>query len=254
MFKNNHSGRLASAIRVGGGLAVVLAIFAGAASALAQTTRVVTANFAPLTDNTSPDKKGLVHDLVKEMLKLQNIDKPIEFMVWSDAVKITDTEKGAVIFPMTRTPEREARYLWLTKVFDMNRSFATRPGGAPVDTIDGAKALKAVGTTSASASLTYLKQKGLTNIVEFKTSLDLMKSLLGGAVDAAYQPNPFAKADWKAAGGDGALVFGAVQETSAAYLAANKDSALNPGDWQGALQVLEQEGAFEKLVRDYGME
>lgn len=256
MLKLKNLIRVTGAARTAGRLVVAgvaLASLMGVEPALAQVTRVVTANFAPLTDNTSPDKKGLLYDVVAEMMKLQKVNKPIEFTSWGEAVAITEKEPGTLTFPMTQTAERKDKFLWVAKIFDMPRSFASRPGAAPVNTIEEAKALKAVGTTAASASLGFLKSKGLANIVEFPTSLELMKALLDAKVDTTYQPNPFAKADWKAAGGQGALVLGTTQETSAAYLAANKNSKLNPEDWQGALQVMEQEGAFDALLEKYGM-
>lgn len=257
MFEKKDLGRVASTIRAAARLATAGAFVVGllaAGPAAADVSRVVTADFAPLTDNSSPDKKGLLHDLVKEMMKLQKVTKPIEFMAWPDAVKVADETVDSLVFPMTRTQQREDKYQWLTKIFDMNRSFAGRPGSAAVNTVEDAKKLKGVGTTVNSASLGFLKQKGLTNIVEFPTSRDLMKGLLDGKVDAAYQPDPFTRTDWKAAGGQGALVFGEPQERSAAYLAANKASSLKPADWQEALHVLEQDGTFERLVKAYGMD
>lgn len=243
-------GRQTLAIALVGGAMAVGSM--AAAPAYADGLRVVTANFAPLTDNTSA-KKGLLHDLVLAMMKLQNESSPIEFMGWADAVKIAKADKNVLIFPMTRTPARESEYIWLTKIFDMDRSYAGAPGSAPVNDTAAAKALGAVGTTVNSASLDYLKKQGLTNIVEFPTSRDLMQALADGKVNVAYQPNPFSRADWKAAGGQGALVLGEPQERSAAYLAASKGSDVTADDWQGALQVLEQEGTFEKLVAEYGM-
>lgn len=257
MFEKIDLGRTTSTIRTAARVAAAGALLVGllgAGPASAEVARVVTADFAPLTDNSSPDKKGLLHDLVREMLKLQKVAKPIEFMAWPDAVKIVDETIDVLIFPMTRTPQREDKYQWEVKIFDMNRSFAGRPGSAPVNTVEDAKKLKAVGTTVNSASLGYLKQKGLANIVEFPTSRDLMKGLLDSKIDVAYQPDPFTKSDWKAAGGQGTLVFGEPQERSAAYLAANKGSTLKPTDWQEALHVLEQDGTFETLVKAYGMD
>ena len=242
-----------TALRAAAAGALLLGLL-GAGSASAQVARVVTADFAPLTDNSSPDKKGLLHDLVKEMMKLQSVDKPIEFMKWPEAVAEADAKPGTMFFPVTRSKEREDKYLWLTKIFDMDRSFAGKPGSAPINTIEDAKRLKAVGTTVNSASLNFLKQKGLTNIVEFGTSRELMQGLLEGKIDVTYQPIPFCKTDWKSAGGQGTLVFGEPQERSAAYLAANKESKLSPADWQEALKVLEQDGSFERLIKLYGME
>lgn len=257
MFGHKKPRRLTAVLHAATLGAAAVALLAGAViarPAWADMSRAVTASFAPLTDESSPDKKGLVYDLVLEMMKLQKIDKAIEFMPWGDAMKIVASEKGAIAFPMTRSPEREDKFKWLVKVFDMNRSFAGRPDRPAVNTIEEAKAVQAVGTTSPSASLNYLKAKGLTNIVEFPSSRELMQALSDGKIDIAYQPVPFAKADWKLVGGKGALAFGAVQEVSAAYLAANKDSPLKPDDWQGALQVLEQEGTFDSLMKKYGME
>lgn len=257
MFEMKDLGRLTTPIRAAARVVAAGALFLGllgAAPASAQVARAVTANFAPLTDNTSPDKKGLIHDLVLEMMKLQKITTPIEFMAWPDAVKIAEETPNAIIFPMTRTPQREDKYVWLVKAFDLNRSFAGKPGSAAINTVEDAKKLKGVGTTVNSASLNFLKQKGLTNIVEFATSNELMKGLLDGKIDVAYQPDPFSKADWKAVGGTGALVFGEPQERSAAYLAANKASTLKPADWQDALQVLELGGFFEQAVKAYGMD
>lgn len=257
MFEMKDLGRVTLPIRTAVRVAAAGALFLGlmgAGPAAAQVTRVVTADFAPLTDNSSPDKKGLLHDLVKEMMKLQSVDKPIEFMPWPDAVKEADTKPGTMFFPVTRIAAREANYQWVAKVFDMDRPFIGRPGSAAINTIDDAKRLKAVGTTVNSASLTFLKAKGLTNIVEIDSSRNLMKALSDGKVDVVYQPLPFAKADWKAVGGAGTLVVGEPQERSAAYLAAHKGSNLNPTDWQEALKVLEQDGTFERLLKLYGMD
>jgi polar amino acid transport system substrate-binding protein len=240
-----------TAVRVAAAGALLFGLL-GAGPASAQVTRVVTADFAPLTDNSSPDRKGLLYELVKEMMKLQNIDKTIDFMTWPEAMAEVK-KKNTVAFPVTRSKEREANFVWLTKIFDMDRSFTGKPGSAAINTVDDAKRLKAVGTTVNSASLAFLKAKGLPNIKEFESSRKLMEALLAGDVDVVYQPAPFCKTDWKAAGGQGALVFGEPQERSAAYLAADKESTLNPADWQEALKVLEQDGTFEKLTALYGM-
>lgn len=257
MFEMKDLARMTSSVRTTVRAAAAGALLFGllaAGPASAQVNRVVTANFAPLTDNTSADKKGLLHDLVREMMKLQKIEKPVEFMAWSEAVQEADKTPGTVFFPVTRSKDREDKYLWLAKIFDMDRPFTGRPGSAPINTIEDAKRLKAVGTTEKSASLAFLKQKGLTNIVEFPTSRDLMKGLLDGKIDVAYQPAPFCKADWKAVGGQGTLVFGEPQERSAAYLAAHKESKLNPVDWQEALKVIELDGSFDQMLKVYGME
>lgn len=233
-------------------LTAAVVLWSAIAPAQAGDVRVLTSDFPPLTDSAGA-RKGLLHDVVAEMAKVLKAPVKVEFVDWSEAQAIAKKEPNVLLFPMTRTPKREPDYEWVVKIFDMDRSFATKPGAPAVDTVEQAGKLKAVGVLAKSASVAFLRDKGLTNTVEMPSPLELMQALKDGKVDAVYQPNPFSKTEWRKIAAD-APVFGKPIEVNAAYVAASKPSpAINIEEWRAAFEVLQQDGTFEKLLKDYGM-
>lgn len=232
-------------------------VFAGLLTAgpAAAQVKVVTSDFPPLTiaDPASP-KKGLLYDVVIELLKMQGLEPKIEFKNWADAQKEAATTPDMLLFPMTRTPKRESQYKWCVKIFDLDRLFTTLPGSTPVNSFEEAAKLKAVGVLVNSASLSFLKDKGLTNISEQPSNPEMMKALRDGKIDAIYQPPPYSKADWKAIGGQGSLVFGKTLEEAGAYIVASPTSTINCKDWADTFDVVDKEGRFEALKAAYGLD
>jgi polar amino acid transport system substrate-binding protein len=233
--------------------AVVCAGVMATSPANAGDLRIVTGEFPPLTNNSSADK-GLLFDMVTEMTKLMKIDAKVEFMLWNDAQKLSQAEKNVLIFPMTRTPQRENSFSWVIKIFDMKRSFTSLPGTKPVNNMEEARATGAVGVLEKSASLTFLKEGGITNIVEFPSNKALIEGLKSGQVAMIYSPEPFSKTDWRTAGGAGSLVFGKTIESSASYIAASPNAdGINVAKWAEAFDVLQQDQTFDKLMAKYGL-
>lgn len=233
--------------------AVVGAGLFAAGAADAGSLRIVTSDFPPLTTNSSADK-GLLFDMVTEMAKLMKIDAKIEFMLWNDASKLAQAEKNVMIFPMTRTPQREASYEWVIKIFNMERSFTSLPGSKPINSMEEARAAGAVGVLEKSASLNFLKDGGITNIVEFPSNKAMIDGLKTAQVATIYLPVPFSKSEWRTLGGTGSLVFGKAIKISASYIAASPNSdAISPAKWAEAFDVLQQDQTFDKLMAKYGL-
>ena len=137
----------------------------GHRSANADNLRIVTGEFPPLTNNSTADK-GLLFDMVTEMAKLMKTTPRSNSCCGTMPRSCLRAEKNVLIFPMTRTPQREASFTWVIKIFDMNRPFTSLPDQA-VDSMEEAKAAGAVGVLEKSASLTFLKEGGITKIIEF---------------------------------------------------------------------------------------
>lgn len=256
MTQDNATGLIACAFRVAGRVVIAGAVLAGllAAGPASAQIQVITSDFPPLTvEDPAAPQKGLLYDVMIELLKLQGHEPKIQFTNWSEAQKVAAATPDVLLFPMTRTAKREAQYKWLVKMFDLPRAFAGRPGGPAVNSFEEAAKLKAVGVLVNSASLSFLKDKGVGNIMELPSNSEMMEALRDGRIDAIYQPIPFSKAGWKSAGGQGSLTFGKTLEESASYIVASPSSKADPNEWSAAFQVLEQEGTFEKLMATYGM-
>jgi polar amino acid transport system substrate-binding protein len=215
--------------------------------------RVVTGEFPPLTINGAGDK-GLLYDIVEEIKKLVGVSAPTEFLLWNDASKLAQTDSNVVIFPLTRTEQREKNFRWMPKIFDLKRSFASLPGTPAVNTPEDAKKLAAVGVLERSASLTFLKEYGLTNIIEFPSNSAMIKSLEEGKIAAAYSAEAFTKTEWRTLGKTTPLVYGVPLEVSGSYIGLSlKGDAVKIQEWQDAFGVIQQEGTFEKLLIKYGL-
>jgi polar amino acid transport system substrate-binding protein len=91
-------------------------------TASAETTRVrlVTSEFAPLQyGNNNP--KGYVVDLLDKLrpilLKKHNIELGnIEFFPWRRAIQIASNDKNTLFFSLSRTPQRENKFIWMAEV------------------------------------------------------------------------------------------------------------------------------------------
>ncbi|HEY3847487.1 MAG TPA: transporter substrate-binding domain-containing protein, partial [Acetobacteraceae bacterium] len=77
---------------------------------------------------SSGDHPGFCVEVVNEMAKLLKTKMTYEFMGWGDAQAKVLAGKDLLIFPFARTPEREAKYAWLQKLFDINVGFLSAPG------------------------------------------------------------------------------------------------------------------------------
>jgi polar amino acid transport system substrate-binding protein len=233
--------------------AVVCAGLLATGSANADNLRIVTGEFPPLTNNSTADK-GLLFDMVTEMAKLVNASAKVEFMLWNDAQKLAQTEKNVLIFPMTRTPQREASFTWVAKIFNMDRPFTSLPGTKPINSMEEARSAGAVGVLERSASLNFLKEGGITKIIEYPSNRAMMEGLKSGQIATLYSPKPYSVFDWQSLGGAGSLVFGKAIETAPAYIAAGPEfDKASLGKWVEAFDLLQQDQTFDKLMVKYGL-
>ncbi|WP_158046648.1 substrate-binding periplasmic protein [Skermanella pratensis] len=215
--------------------------------------RIVTGVLPPLTDDSGTDK-GFLYDVVEEIKKLVKVSAPIEMMLWTDASKIAQNEANIVIFPLTRTPQRENSFRWITKMFDMKRSFTTLPGVAPINSPEEAKKIASIGVLERSSSQTFLKEYGLTNTVEFPSNKALVEGLAAGKVASIYGINPMTVSEWRGIGRKDQLVFGTPVEITGSFIGTSlKGDLVKMEEWQSAFEVIQQDGTFDRLLAKYGL-
>jgi polar amino acid transport system substrate-binding protein len=201
---------------------------------------------------SSGDRQGFCVDVVNEMAKLLKTKMTYQFMGWGDAQAKVMAGHDLLIFPFARTPEREANYAWLQKLFDINVGFLAAPGTQPIDTIEQAKALPAIGVLDGTPWDKELAKRGLTNVKRYPTSPAMVAALVSGEVPAVYGPDIELKYAWRVGAYQGAPVFGKQIQKLDQFLAMSKDSPLiKPEDWQEAFGVLQQDGTFDRIYASY---
>jgi len=102
---------------------------------------------------------------------------------WVRAVKETEHADNLLLFPFTRTPERENRFTWLVKLNEDPLCFASQKG--PINSIDAARKLKRVLVWRGSSNQTYLEKLGFENLIlvsSMKKAVHILKSDPNAAV------------------------------------------------------------------------
>jgi polar amino acid transport system substrate-binding protein len=256
MFQRDGAGDKNSFFKKALQSAAALALCAGlfaAGPAKADPIRIVTSALPPLTNDSETDK-GFLYDVVEELKKLVKVTAPIEIILWTDASKIAQNEADVLIFPLTRTPQRENSFRWITKMFDMKRSFTTLPGSPAINSPEEAKKVASIGVLERSSSQTFLKEYGLTNTVEFPSNKALVEGLAAGKVVSIYGINPMTVSEWRGIGRKDQLVFGTPVEITGSFIGASlKGNLVKVEEWQSAFEVIQQDGTFDRLLVKYGL-
>ncbi len=79
--------------------------------------RVVTGGYEAIAaDNEKREISGPRTTAVTAFLRTQGFDFKIDTMLWSRAYNIAQTNDNTLIYPLTRTKEREAHFQWIKKI------------------------------------------------------------------------------------------------------------------------------------------
>ncbi|PZP33328.1 MAG: hypothetical protein DI603_08120 [Roseateles depolymerans] len=177
--------RLFSVLLAAGGLpgAVALAVPGGPAPAL----RGYTEHLAPLNYAEDGRASGLSSELLQLMASEAGLPLNIEVMPWQRAVQAAAREPNSVLFSLTRTPEREARYQWVGPILPRRillYRLSSRPEVKPAS-LGQLQGLR-VGVVRDSAAAKHLVTAGLRPDVDLEFSLDdhhNLRKLLAGRMD-----------------------------------------------------------------------
>jgi polar amino acid transport system substrate-binding protein len=232
--------------------AIVLGPLFGLASVLpAAAETAYVANNPPYTIQSGA-QPGFCVEVIDEMAKMLKTKVDYEFMPWKDAQTKVVAGNDVLIFPFARTAERENKYTWLEKLFDIRVVFISAPGKPAIDTIEQAKALPSVGVLAGTPWDTELAKRGVTNVKSYPTTPALVAAVIAGEVAAGYGPDIELRYAWRIGGNKGEMVAGTPIQKLDQYLAASKNSpAIKQDDWEDAFDVLQQDGTFDRIYASY---
>lgn len=211
--------------------------------------RLVSSDLTPYSIEKGA-QPGIFVELVREAMHRLGRPAKVEFYPWTRAQKIAQQEDNVILFPLTRTIQRENQYKWLMPVAPMELVFVTAKGRS-VNLIE-AKKLGRIAVQKSTPAEAYLVKQGFTNLMAFpKAASTNIKLLARGRVDAWFTAKGFAEYLIKQTG-DTNLEFGPVIEQSFFYVATSKDF---PEDlfWelQGVLKKMAQDGTLSAILSRY---
>jgi polar amino acid transport system substrate-binding protein len=221
--------------------------------------RIVSGDLRPFAADHHPEAPGMLVELVELMAsRTQRTQKAVkvEFFPWIRAVSIAQGEPRCAILPLTRTPEREAKYQWLVKLYQQRFAFITPATNSTVNTIGDARKLKIVvlrGSPNVAQLLN--RQISATNIVEESSVEMMLKDLDSGIADAIYGGDVVNMETVRSTGRKMQNYrVGMMLESGDIWLAAS--GGFTPAEidaFRDAYNALKKDGTYTRLQKKYGI-
>jgi polar amino acid transport system substrate-binding protein len=167
------------------GCAVLLGLSGGYGHArAAEPVRISTSELAPYSTERHPGDPGALYEMVDELARRAGAPATIEFVPWRRALFLTTSRPRSAVFPLTRSPEREAQYRWLAPLYHENFIFFSLRNGKFNSASPGRNKERRIGALRGSQIISHLHQLGYTNVVEAASVEESMRFLRRGIVDA----------------------------------------------------------------------
>lgn len=218
--------------------------------------RLVTGDLPPMAMPGEPGQHGVLLDLVEMMFKRAEMPVRVEFYPWARALLMASERPRTLILPLNRTPEREARFQWLLKLYAQHFVFMSLTGKPRVDTIAQAQRLR-IGGLRGSSNLGALHQQGLqpSLIYQAASIADMQRALERGLVDALYGSELIHTDAWRRSGRDPArLQVGFTLESADVWLAAQGGiTEAELARLRAARDALLADGSVERLFARYSL-
>ena len=205
----------------------------------------------PVYTSSSSKSPGFLMEVVMAMSQVMEIEPEIRFHPWKRAQMNAMETPNAFIFPLTRTKEREDKYHWVCKVFDVPVMFINKQGSKVINSLAQAKRLNDIGVilgTPQEAALAKIDPQKIVTV----TAKNLVPMLAKGGVQAIYTARPEAVLAWKQGGYTGKLQYGATLQTLPLWIATSKTSdKADYAAWAAALEAVKRTGEFDRLFQQY---
>lgn len=216
--------------------------------------QMVTEEYPPVTFMKEGKVTGFVGDIVREIITRQGIPDRIRLTSWDEAYNLALSKPNVVLFSAERTEKRENLFQWVGPVGKNSAIFYAKKGsGIRIQSLEEAKKVSAIATTTNWFTEQFLKDKGFTNLVSSPLPVTGVKQLMNGEATVAVFTDITVPEIVKAAGyrmDDLEPVF--TVSNTYFYIAVSRGTpAEMVQKWQSVLASLKADGTFEKIYRSY---
>jgi polar amino acid transport system substrate-binding protein len=216
--------------------------------------QLVTEEYPPVTFMKDGKPSGFVTDMVREIAARQGIPDNIRLTSWKNGYNMALLYPKVVLFSAERTPEREKLFQWVGPVGKNSAILYARKGsGIRIHSLEEAKKIGAIATTTNWFTEQQLKREGFRNLLSSPDPRSNVRQLMNGEVQLSIFTDITIPEIVKDAGysmNDLEPVFTVGQTYF--YIAMTRDT---PADlvqaWQSTLDSMKKDGTFEKMYRRY---
>jgi polar amino acid transport system substrate-binding protein len=216
--------------------------------------QLITEEYPPVTFGKDGKATGFVTDIVREIIARQDIPDNIRVTSWASGYKMALINPNVVLFSMERTEKRENLFQWVGPVGKNSAIFYAKKGsGIRINSLEEAKKIAAIATTTDWFTEQYLKSKGFTNLISSPLPATNVKQLMNGEVQISVFTDITIPEIVKNAGysmDDLEPVF--TLSNTYFYIAMSLGTPPEMvKKWQSVLDGLKADGTFVKIYRSY---
>lgn len=206
----------------------------------------------PFVWQSSNGPQGYAHELLTLMAQKLGRKPDVAFYPWARAVKQTIEGDNYGVFPLARTPDREAQFRWLIPLAHVHYSFFAASSTTGPLGLEQLRTQKIV-VLRGSPIIKNLQAQGFTQIIEAKDYRDMLRMVSIGVVVAAYAGAPMMQSAMQEFGFK-ASDYKLVATLGNADLYMGTSLRLDLGEaqlWIEAYRTLEQDGIVARLQKKY---
>lgn len=211
----------------------------------------VAGNLPPFAWEAAGAQRGMAHELAVAMAQRLGRPGEVTYVPWARAVRMAERGPNYGVFPLARTPDREAKFQWLVPLMTVRYGLYT----LPTETRLGLEQMRdmRVGVLRGSPIAANLRAERFKTVIEAKDYGDLLRQLRTQALDAVYAGTPMLEAAMDEYGHARALfVLQATLGEATLYMAASPDlDAAEAQRWVTAYRQLEDDGTVARIRRRY---
>jgi polar amino acid transport system substrate-binding protein len=216
--------------------------------------QLMTEEYPPVTFMKDGKVTGFVTDMVRAIIARQGIPDNIRLTSWGNAYNMTLINPNVVLFSTERTEKREKLFQWVGPVGKNSSIFYAKKGsGIRINSLDNARTVAAIATTTNWFTEQDLKNKGFKNLVSSPLPTTNVRQLMNGEVQLSVFTDITVPEIVKNAGyrmDDLEPVF--TLSNTYFYIAMSLGTPVEEVDkWQSALDGLKPDDTFEKIYRRY---
>lgn len=195
--------------------------------------------------------EGYAVELVREIQRRVGSRVPIEMVPWARGYNEILKSPGVVLFSMSRSAEREGLFRWVGPIAETAFGFYCRADSlVRVDSLDGAKKLRAIGVVQDDIRHQFLAANGFANLEPVTDNSTNLKKLFAGRIDVFAGSLNDIEAELASAGRkkeDVRLLY--VFYRVDVYIAMSKTiPPAAAAAWNGALESMREDGFFREVM------
>jgi polar amino acid transport system substrate-binding protein len=211
----------------------------------------VAGNLPPFALDSPAGSRGFAHDLAMAMAQRLGRPQEVTYVPWARAVRMAEQGPNVGVFPLARTPDREANFQWLVPLMTVRYGLYTLATESRLE-LEQLRPLR-VGVLRGSPIAANLRAERFKTIIEAKDYRDLLRLLRARTLDAVYAGTPMLEAAMDEYGQARPLfVLQTTLGEATLYMAASLHAdAAETQRWVAAYRQLEDDGTVMRLRRRY---